>query len=108
MTPVMPLSAGGFLSPISSSITNDIREVSSSFIPMKKFELLNSITGHGLKIEYRFTRSQHLVSAYLVTNELTFTNEGNELIKEIHVGTKVNFYYINDWAYFLKYIFPLS
>ena len=88
MTPVMPLSAGGFLSPISSSITNDIREVSSSFIPMKKFELLNSITGHGLKIEYRFTRSQHLVSAYLVTNELTFTNEGNELIKEIHVGTK--------------------
>ena len=88
MTPVMPLSAGGFLSPISSSITNDIREVSSSFIPMKKFELLNSITGHGLKIEYRFTRSQHLVSAYLVTNELTFTNEGNEIIKEIHVGTK--------------------
>lgn len=91
MTPVMPLSTGGFLTPMNSNLTHDVREVSSSFIPIKKFELLNSITGHGLKIEYRFTRSQHLVSAHFVTIELTFTNESNEPIKEIHMGIKVNF-----------------
>ncbi|XP_017875805.1 AP-3 complex subunit beta-2 [Ceratina calcarata] len=88
MTPVMPLSTGGFLTPMSSNIANDVREVSASFIPIKKSELLNSITGHGLKVEYRFTRSQHLVSAYLVTIELTFTNESNEAIKEIKMGAK--------------------
>ncbi|XP_029037427.2 AP-3 complex subunit beta-2 [Osmia bicornis bicornis] len=88
MTPVMPLSTGGFLTPVNPNVTNDVREVSTSFIPIKKSELLNSIMGHGLKIEYRFTRSQHLVSAYLVTIELTFSNEGNEPIKEIQAGTK--------------------
>ncbi|XP_043254894.1 AP-3 complex subunit beta-2 [Colletes gigas] len=88
MTPVMPLSAGGFLIPMNSNITNDVREVSSTFIPLNKSELLNSITGHGLKIEFRFTRSQHLVSAHFVTIELTFSNEGNEPIKEIQMGVK--------------------
>ncbi|OAD53409.1 AP-3 complex subunit beta-2 [Eufriesea mexicana] len=88
MTPVMPLSTGGLLTPISLNISNDVREVSASFIPVKKFKLLGNITGHGLKIEYRFTRSQHLVSAYLVTIELTFSNEGNEPVKEIQMGVK--------------------
>ncbi|CAK9807053.1 AP-3 complex subunit beta-1 [Anthophora quadrimaculata] len=88
MTPVMPLSTGNLLTPISSNVANDIREVSASFIPIKKSELLNSITGHGLKIEYRFTRSQHLVSSYLVTIELTFSNEGSEPIKDIQMGVK--------------------
>lgn len=90
MTPVMPLSTGGLFTPINSTMTNDVREVSASFIPIKKSELLNSITGHGLKIEYRFTRSQHLVSAHFVTIELTFSNEGGEPIKDIQMGVKVN------------------
>ncbi|XP_076660784.1 adaptor related protein complex 3 subunit ruby [Halictus rubicundus] len=88
MTPVMPLSTGSLLTPMNSNISNDVREVSLSFIPTKKSELLNSITGHGLKIEYRFTRSQHLVSAHLVSIELIFSNEGGSPIKEIHMGTK--------------------
>ncbi|XP_017797871.1 PREDICTED: AP-3 complex subunit beta-2 [Habropoda laboriosa] len=88
MTPVMPLSTGSLLTPTSSNVANDIREVSASFIPIKKSELLNNITGHGLKIEYRFTRSQHLVSSYLVTIELTFSNEGSEPIKDIQMGVK--------------------
>nr|XP_012153777.1 PREDICTED: AP-3 complex subunit beta-2 isoform X2 [Megachile rotundata] len=88
MTPIMPLSTGGLLTPVNSNIINDVREVSASFVPIEKSELLNSIMGHGLKIEYRFTRSQHLVSAYLVTIELTFSNEGTESIKDIQTGTK--------------------
>ncbi|XP_012169811.1 AP-3 complex subunit beta-2 isoform X2 [Bombus terrestris] len=88
MTPVMPLSTGSLLTPINLNITNDVREISASFISIKKSELLNTITGHGLKIEYRFTRSQHLVSAYLVTIELTFSNESSEPVKEIQIGVK--------------------
>ncbi|XP_060816353.1 AP-3 complex subunit beta-2 isoform X2 [Bombus pascuorum] len=88
MTPVMPLSTGSLLTPVNLNITNDVREISASFISIKKSELLNTITGHGLKIEYRFTRSQHLVSAYLVTIELTFSNESSEPVKEIQIGVK--------------------
>lgn len=89
MTPVMTPSLGGFLTPINSTtITDNVREVSTSFVPLKKTTLLNSIIGHGLKIEYRFTRSQHLVSSSLISIELTFSNESNDAIKEIQIGNK--------------------
>lgn len=89
MTPVMTPSMGGFLTPINPTITDNVREVSTSYVPLKRTVLLNSITGHGLKIEYRFTRSQHLVSANLVSIELTFSNESNTAVKEIQIGNKV-------------------
>ncbi|XP_043495320.1 AP-3 complex subunit beta-2 [Polistes fuscatus] len=88
MTPIMTPSLGGFLTPINPIASDGIREVSTSFIPIKKYEMLNSITGHGLKVEYRFTRSQHLVSSHLINIELTFTNEGNKQIKDIQIGNK--------------------
>jgi len=90
MTPVMTPSLGGFLTPMNPTITDNIREVSTSYVSLKKTILLNSITGHGLKIEYRFTRSQHLVSSNLISIELTFSNESNDVIKEIQIGNKVN------------------
>lgn len=90
MTPVMTPSLGGFLTPINSIITENVQEVSTSYVPLKKTILLNNIIGHGLKIEYRFTRSQHLVSSNLVNIELTFSNESNDVIKEIQVGNKVS------------------
>lgn len=89
MTPVMTPSLGGFLTPINPTVTDNVREVSTSYVPLKKTSLLNSITGHGLKIEYRFTRSQHLVSSSLVSIELTFLNESNNVIKDIQTGNKV-------------------
>ncbi|KMQ99401.1 ap-3 complex subunit beta-2 [Lasius niger] len=88
MTPVMTPSLGGFLTPINSTITENVQEVSTSYVPLKKATLLNNIIGHGLKIEYRFTRSQHLVSSSLVNIELTFSNESNNVIKEIQIGNK--------------------
>ncbi|KAI4503874.1 hypothetical protein M0802_001277 [Mischocyttarus mexicanus] len=88
MTPIMTPSLGGFLTPINPIASDGIREVSTSFIPVKKYEMLNSITGHGLKVEYRFTRSQHLVSPHLISIELTFTNDGNKQIKDIQIGNK--------------------
>ncbi|XP_033224866.1 AP-3 complex subunit beta-2 [Belonocnema kinseyi] len=88
ITPIMTPSLGGFLSPINPITSNEIREVSASYIPLKKFELLNKINGHGLKVEYRFTRSQHLVSSVMVSIELSFTNDSKETINDIRVGNK--------------------
>ena len=85
MTP----SLGGFLTPINPIASNEVREVSASYIPLKKFELLNKINGQGLKVEYRFTRSQHLVSSVMVSIELSFTNETKEPIENVHIGNKV-------------------
>lgn len=95
MTPVMTPSLGGFFTPGNQTITDNIREVLTSYVPLKKTILLNSIVGHGLKIEYRFTRSQHLVSSNLVSIELTFSNESNYAIKEIQIGNKV---YIKNFS----------
>ncbi|XP_020297079.1 AP-3 complex subunit beta-2 [Pseudomyrmex gracilis] len=89
ITPVMTPSLGGFFTPGNQTITDNVREVSTSYVPLKKTILLNSIVGHGLKIEYRFTRSQHLVSSNLVSIELTFSNESNYAIKEIQIGNEI-------------------
>ena len=95
MTPIMTPSLGGFLTPIlptSASLvqsSDGIREVSASFIPIKKYELLNKVSGRGLKMEYRFTRSQHLVSPAMVNIEIIVSNESSEIIKDVKVGNKV-------------------
>lgn len=94
LTPIMTPSLGGFLTPIISNssimaVADGIKEVSSSFTPVKKYELLNKVSGRGLKMEYRFTRSQHLVSSTLVNIELIFYNESNEIMQNIRVGNKV-------------------
>jgi len=84
MTP----SLGGFLTPINLALSNGIQQVSASFSPVQKAEILNKIIGRGLRVESRFTRSPHLVSATMVNLELTFTNEGSEQIKNIRTGNK--------------------
>lgn len=89
MTPIMTPSLGGFLTPINLAMSNGIQQVSASFSPLQKTEILNKVTGRGLRVESRFTRSPHLVSAAMVNLELTFTNEGNEQIKNIRTGNKV-------------------
>lgn len=101
ITPVMTPSLGGFFTPINQ--TDNVREVSTSYVPLKKIILLNSIVGHGLKIEYRFTRSQHLVNSNLVSIELTFSNESNYTIKEIQIGNKV---YIKRFSIIIQYYNP--
>lgn len=94
MTPILTPSLGGFLSPTTSAYSSvsdseGIKEVSASFIPVKKHELLNRVSGCGLKMEYRFTRSQHLMNPTMVNIELIFTNESSEAIKDIKIGNKV-------------------
>ncbi|XP_057322015.1 AP-3 complex subunit beta-2 [Microplitis mediator] len=89
MTPVMTPSLGGFLTPINPATSiNGITQVSAFFTPTRRSELVNKITGRGLKIESRFTRCQHLVNPVMVSVELTFINETSESITNIRVGNK--------------------
>lgn len=95
MTPILTPSIGGFLTPTLSayplaSDSESIKEVSASYIPVKKYELLNRVSGCGLKMEYRFTRSQHLINPAMVNIELIFTNESSGAIQDIKIGSKVN------------------
>uniref|UniRef100_A0A0C9RZA1 AP-3 complex subunit beta n=1 Tax=Fopius arisanus TaxID=64838 RepID=A0A0C9RZA1_9HYME len=90
MTPVMTPSLGGFLTPMNLTLGNvsGIREVSATFVPVARTEIVNKITGKGLQVDSRFTRSQHLASSNLTTIELIFTNSGNDTIKNVHIQNK--------------------
>ncbi|XP_046427375.1 AP-3 complex subunit beta-2 isoform X3 [Neodiprion fabricii] len=90
ITPIMTPSLGGFLTPMNPLQLNGVTEVAASFIPIKATELLNKVSGKGLKLDFRFTRSQHLVSSAMNSIELTFSNESSTTIKDIKVGNKVS------------------
>jgi len=60
---------------------------------MKTTELMNKISGRGLHVLSRFTRSPHLFSPAMVSVELTFTNLGTEELVDIRVSQKVSFFY---------------
>ncbi|PNF40562.1 AP-3 complex subunit beta-1 [Cryptotermes secundus] len=92
ITPVLTPSLGGFLTPLSASVmpvtSASVQPASPSFIPLKTTELLNKISGRGLHVLSRFTRSPHLFSPAMVSVELTFTNLGTEELKDIRVSQK--------------------
>jgi hypothetical protein len=98
MTPVMTPSLGGFLSPLSTPVTpmvsTGIQLTAASFIPMKTTEILNKISGGGLSVVSRFTRSPHLFSTAMVSIELVFSNQGMEEIADIRVGQKVTLVFV--------------
>lgn len=93
--PIMTPSLSGFLSPISNAASTIFSNTSSRFelvgpvhVSMDKRELLNKTNSHGLQINYRFTRAPHLYSAKMVSIELTFHNESNNELENIHLSDK--------------------
>ncbi|KAL1117858.1 hypothetical protein AAG570_004172 [Ranatra chinensis] len=94
-TPIMTPSLGGFLTPLSPmstqerNVVDSVQLVSPSFVPLKRFEVLNKVSGSGLSIEARFTRQPHLYSPKMTTVELTFTNNSpKENFTDIKVSSK--------------------
>lgn len=95
--PVMTPSLGGFLSPLvpgnmpisraTAGTGGKYDLVGPSFTPSTQ-ELLNKITGHGLQINYRFTRGPHLFSAKMVSIELTLRNESHHDLENIRITNK--------------------
>lgn len=92
MTPVLTPSLGGFLTPLTNPLMpitpTSVQSASPSFIPMKTSELLNKISGQGLTVSSRFTRSPHLFSPNMVSIELLFTNLGTDELKDIRLSHK--------------------
>lgn len=62
---------------------------SPSFVALRSQEIVNKVTGRGLVISYRFTRSPHLFSPKMSSIELTFSNQGHEEISDMKMGPKV-------------------
>lgn len=58
-------------------------------IPLKSYDLLNRMTGNGLGITYKFTRTISVFSPKMVSIELTLTNHGESSLSGIKVGKKV-------------------
>lgn len=80
------------LTPLVSNLNtckSNYQIVNPTFIPNKNIELLNRITGKGLQITYKYTRTPHLFSSNMVNIALTFYNGSNEVINDIKVGQKV-------------------
>jgi len=65
---------------------NRVELVGPSHIEFKHKELLNKVSGHGLQLGYRFTRSPHLYSSSMCSIELQFQNRGEKEITAIHLG----------------------
>lgn len=98
--PVMTPSLGGFLSltpttgfigslsAAGGGIPSRFDLVGPSYIPSTVHELLNKTNGHGLQINYRFTRSPHLFSAKMVSIECTFRNESHKELENIRIAQK--------------------
>ncbi|XP_063229691.1 AP-3 complex subunit beta-2 [Bacillus rossius redtenbacheri] len=91
ITPVMTPSFGGFLTPatpVTPVSPMSIQATSASYIPLTAKELVNKVSGRGLSVSSRFTRSTHLFSPTMVSIELTFTNHSSEDITDIRTGKK--------------------
>lgn len=103
VAPIMTPSLGGFLTPgtpLTTSITsNKIELVGPTYIHFNHSVLLNKVSGSGLGINYRFTRSPHLFSSSMTSIELVFTNHSNIEITSIQIGQKnlMNGMSINDF-----------
>lgn len=92
--PLMTPSVGGFLTPSALPIStisgspSGIQPASPSYVALRTQELVNKVTGRGLVIAYRYTRSPHLFSSKMASIELTFANQGCDEILDLKMGTK--------------------
>lgn len=70
------------------SASSSITFVKPPQIVPKSYELLNKMSGNGLCVTYKFTRTISVFSPKMVSIELTFTNNKDDEIKEIKIGDK--------------------
>nr|XP_022915236.1 AP-3 complex subunit beta-2 isoform X1 [Onthophagus taurus] len=63
--------------------------ISPKYYPTNTFEILDKISGRGLHITYKFSRSPHVYSPQMVNLILVFTNTLNEDITNIHIDQKL-------------------
>ena len=68
-----------------------IQMASPSYVPTKRFEVINKVHAGGLGIDARFTRQPHLYSPKMLSVELTFTNHTqSDTFSYIKISSKVS------------------
>lgn len=72
----------------SMSTSNSMNLINPASIPAKVYELVNKITGKGLTITYKFTRTVSIFSPKMVSIEMTFVNTSDNTISGIHIDDK--------------------
>lgn len=58
----------------------------SSFGPLKTYELLHHMTGKGLSAKYHFPRQPCLYQPSMVAVQVILTNSSDHALEEIHIG----------------------
>lgn len=56
-----------------------------AYVPTEQKELLNKLSGSGLSVTYRFSRTPNIFSPRMTSIELTLTNHGDKELVELHI-----------------------
>uniref|UniRef100_A0A3P8RA58 AP-3 complex subunit beta n=1 Tax=Astatotilapia calliptera TaxID=8154 RepID=A0A3P8RA58_ASTCA len=69
-----------------SNISSTVQVTTSSFGPLKTYELLHHMTGKGLSAKYHFPRQPCLYQPSMVAVQVILTNSSDHALEEIHIG----------------------
>ncbi|KAM4720362.1 AP-3 complex subunit beta-1 isoform 2-T2 [Anableps anableps] len=71
-----------------SNVSPAMQVTTSSFGPMKTYELLHHMTGKGLSARYHFPRQPCLYQPSMVAVQVILTNSSDHSLEEIHIGDR--------------------
>ncbi|XP_043951612.1 AP-3 complex subunit beta-1 isoform X2 [Gambusia affinis] len=69
-----------------SNVSSAMQVTTSSFGPVKTYELLHHMTGKGLSAKYHFPRQPCLYQPSMVAVQVILTNSSDHSLEEIHIG----------------------
>ncbi|XP_054908404.1 AP-3 complex subunit beta-1 isoform X1 [Poeciliopsis prolifica] len=71
-----------------SNVSSAMQVTSSSFGPVKTYELLHHMTGKGLSAKYHFPRQPCLYQPSMVAVQVILTNSSDHSLEQIHIGDR--------------------
>uniref|UniRef100_A0A3Q3AAS6 AP-3 complex subunit beta n=2 Tax=Kryptolebias marmoratus TaxID=37003 RepID=A0A3Q3AAS6_KRYMA len=71
-----------------SNTSSTLQITTSSFGPVKTYELLHHMTGKGLSAKYHFPRQPCLYQPRMVAVQVMLTNSSDRSLEEIHIGDR--------------------
>ncbi|XP_027881205.1 AP-3 complex subunit beta-1 isoform X2 [Xiphophorus couchianus] len=71
-----------------SNVSSAMQVTTSSFGPVKTYELLHHMTGKGLSAKYHFPRQPCLYQPSMVAVQVILTNSSDHSLEEIHIGDR--------------------
>uniref|UniRef100_A0A3Q1FAB1 AP-3 complex subunit beta n=1 Tax=Acanthochromis polyacanthus TaxID=80966 RepID=A0A3Q1FAB1_9TELE len=71
-----------------SGVSSTVQVTTSSFGPVKTYELLHHMTGKGLAAKYHFPRQPCLYQPSMVAVQVILSNSSDHSLEEIHIGDR--------------------